>query len=272
MAGKTILITGASSGIGKEVAMFFSDKGWNVAATMRAPEKEHELGRKAHVKLYKLDVTDPQMIKDTVSRIINDFGAIDVLVNNAGYGAVGIFETFTSEMISKQINTNIIGLMNVTKEVIPHMRNRQKGSIINIASIGGKMAFPLYSIYHATKFAVEGFSESLSYELAQFNIRVKIIEPGPIKTDFYSRSQDLAQVEVLPEYAEYFNRTYGNLQKSGKKGSHPKKVARVIYEAALDKSPRLRYPIGGFAPLILFLRKYFSDERFMRLVRKITER
>ena len=187
---KTILITGASSGIGKETAKFFQSKWWNVIATMRNPENETELKQLENVLVTKLDVLDLNSIDSAISQGINQFGGIDVLLNNAGYGAYGPLEAFSRDKILRQFNTNVIGLLDVTKAVLPHFRQMRKGIIINISSIGGKMTFPLGSLYHGTKFAVEGISESLHYEVEQFGGKVKIIEPGMIATDFGGRSFD----------------------------------------------------------------------------------
>lgn len=188
---KTILITGSSSGIGRATALYFATKGWNVAATMRSPQREFELAKLPNVKVYPLDVTRPETIKEAVAAAISDFGGIDVVVNNAGYGGVGIFEAASQEQIERQFGTNVFGVMNVIREILPHFRERKGGTIINVTSVGGIITFPIYSVYHATKWAVEGFAESLQYELKPFNIKVKNIEPGAIKTDFYDRSQDL---------------------------------------------------------------------------------
>jgi NAD(P)-dependent dehydrogenase (short-subunit alcohol dehydrogenase family) len=184
---KTILITGTSSGIGKAAAKLFSEKGWNVAATLRNPETE--MKSRPNVTLYSLDVTDERGCRRTVQNVIADFGAIDVICNNAGYSATGIFEKSTPEQLKRQFETNVFGCMNVIRAVLPHFRSKRTGTIINITGMGGLLAFPLYSVYHGTKWAMEGFSESLAYELRPLGIKVKCVEPGVIKTDFYSRSQ-----------------------------------------------------------------------------------
>lgn len=162
---KTILITGASSGIGKITAKYFQEKGWNVVATMRTPEKEEELIPLDNVLVTRLDVQDSASIKDAVSAGIEKFGKIDVLLNNAGYGAYGPLEATPMEKIRRQFNVNVIGLMETIKAVLPHFRANKDGIIINISSIGGKMTFPLGSLYHGSKFAVEGLSEALSFEM-----------------------------------------------------------------------------------------------------------
>jgi short-subunit dehydrogenase len=154
-----------------------------------------------------LDVNNERQRTKAVESIMHKEGKIDVLVNNAGFAVVGVFESTTEAQWRAQIETNLFGLFAMTKAVLPHMRAARSGCIINIASVGGHLAFPLYSLYHATKWAVEGYSESLQYELAQIGIRVKVVEPGPIATDFYGRSMDRGSPEsqsATPlEYKQY---------------------------------------------------------------------
>lgn len=259
---KTVLITGASTGIGYATAVLFQQNGWNVAATMRSPEKVSGLN-----DTLRLDVTDPDSIEQAITATLQKFSTIDVLINNAGYSLLGAFETCTPEQIEQQFATNVLGLMAVTRAILPHFRERRSGTIINIASIGGKMAFPLYSLYHATKWAVEGFSDSLQYELDPFNIRVKLVEPGPIKTDFYGRSADIAHKPGLTAYDSFVSRVLPNLKKAGETGSPPEKVAEIIYQAATDQSRKLRYPAGGNAGILLLLRKVLPDAVFSTIVR-----
>jgi NAD(P)-dependent dehydrogenase (short-subunit alcohol dehydrogenase family) len=263
MMTKTVLITGAGSGIGRATVVCFQQQGWNVAATLRSPEKAGELQRLDRVSCLHLDVTDRESIQQAIAQAREQFGAIDILVNNAGYSLTGPFEACTPEQIQQQFATNVFGLMEVTRAILPHFRQRRQGTIINIASIGGRMAFPLYSLYHATKWAVEGFSESLQYELRPFNICVKIVEPGPIKTDFYSRSADPA---TMPVYQSFADRVLPQLTRAGETGSPPEVVARGIYRAATDGRDRLRYPVGGNAGLLLLLRKLLPDAAMRRIV------
>ncbi len=199
---KTVFITGASSGIGKETAIYFHNKGWNVVATMRKPEQENQLINLKNVTCLYLDVLDEQSIKEAVFVAINSFGKIDVLINNAGYSALGVFESASNDQIKRQFDTNVFGLMNVTREILPHFRENKSGTVVNIASVAGRMGFPLFSLYNGTKWAVEGFSEALYYELKKLGIKVKIIEPGPIKTDFYGRSMDITKKDNLTDYNE----------------------------------------------------------------------
>ena len=272
MKNNTIFITGASSGIGRSIAEYFQQKGWNVAATMRTPEKYADLAEMTNVNLYKLDVIDQSSIDNAINSAIKDFGSIDVIVNNAGYGLVGAFEASTNDQIKRQFDTNVFGLMNVTRSILPHFRKQKSGIIINVASVGGRITFPLYSLYHGTKWAVEGFSESLHYELRQFGIKVKLIEPGAIKTDFYDRSMDLMKADELEEYDNYVNNTFATMQDVGANAPGPIVVAKKVYKAATDGSSTLRYPVGSGAPFLLFLKRLLPNSWFFGIVRMATER
>jgi NAD(P)-dependent dehydrogenase (short-subunit alcohol dehydrogenase family) len=254
---KTILITGASSGIGRATAQFFAQKGWNVAATMRKPENDQALNGWPNLKKYALDVTQPDSIAQAVAQAHKDFGGIDVVVNNAGYGALGIFEKSDTSAIRRQLETNVIGLMEVCRAILPYFRQQRGGTIINISSVGGRVTFPLYSVYHATKWAVEGFSESLQYEVKPWNIRVKLVEPGAIKTDFYDRSQDLFQQPGFEGYDSYEKSTFAATQKAGADAPGPEVVARKIWQAANHASYRMRYPAGPTAAFIIGLHQWF---------------
>ncbi|GAA4351194.1 oxidoreductase [Hymenobacter saemangeumensis] len=265
---KTILITGASSGIGKAAARLFAQRGWQVAATMRTPAKETELGKLPNVRLYALDVTDPASIEAAVQGVLRDFGGLDALVNNAGYGVDGVFEAMTDETIARQFDTNVLGLMRCTRAVIPHFRQQGRGCIIQIASVGGRVTFPLYSIYHATKWAVEGFSESLQYELEPLGIQVKIVEPGAIKTDFYDRSREFVMRDDLrPAYGEFVSKVEKVSMDAGAKAVGPEVVAETIFRAATDGKAKLRYPIAYPANVLLPLRRITSDGVFRKVVK-----
>lgn len=262
---ETVFITGASSGIGRETAKIFCAKGWNVIATMRKPELEHELNKMQHAMVVPCDVTDTDSIRKAVSEGIKRFGKIDALINNAGYYTIGILESATEDQIRRQIDTNLIGLINTTKEIVPYFRKQKSGVIINISSVAGKTTVPLQTLYHATKWGVEGFSESLQYELKPFNIKVKIVEPGVIKTDFYGRSMTILKDDLHVEYKNYANKVINNLITNGNNGSTPLEVAEKIYKAANSKSNRMRYPVGKSIS-ILTLRTLLPDFIFHRLV------
>ncbi len=266
---KTILITGASSGIGEATAKHFQANGWNVVATMRSPERAGEVAKLDNVHVTRLDVTDPDTITEAVIAGIDRFGRIDVLVNNAGYGAYGALEAFSMDRIRRQFDTNVIGLMEVTKAVLPHMREKRAGTIINISSIGGQITFPLGALYHGTKFAVEGLSEALHYELEPLGIHIRIVEPGMIRTNFGGSSFDFAQDDNLPDYApmaEAMGRVFGKLASNP---SEPETVAEVIWLAANETGDRLRFRAGADAVDLLDRRKAQDDAKFICEIKEL---
>jgi NAD(P)-dependent dehydrogenase (short-subunit alcohol dehydrogenase family) len=264
---RVILITGASSGIGLETAKLFQSKNWKVAATMRSPEKAENLQKIADVETFRLDVTDVESIKAAIAAALEKFGRIDAVVNNAGYGLLGPFEAASPEQVDRQFDTNLFGLFNVCREIIPYFREQKRGSIVNISSLGGRVALPFSSLYSSTKFAVEGFSESLQYELEPFNIRVKLIEPGPIKTDFYSRSQEIARKEGLTVYDHRHEPFLEFMDKGGNDAPDGSAVAQAIYDAITDDSKKLRYPVNTKG--LLGLRRILPEGLFRLLVKKI---
>lgn len=264
---KVILITGASSGIGLETAKLFQSRNWKVAATMRSPEKAEDLQRIADVEAFRLDVTDVESIKSAIAGALGKFGRIDAVVNNAGYGLLGPFEAASPEQVERQFQTNVLGLFNVCREIVPYFREQKRGTIVNISSLGGRVAFPFSSLYNATKFAVEGFSESLQYELEPFNIRIKIIEPGPIKTDFYDRSRDIAKKDGLTIYDHRLEPFLEFMDKGGNDAPDGSAVAQVIYDAVTDDSSKLRYPINTKG--LLGLRRWLPASVFTAISKKI---
>lgn len=265
---QTVFITGSSSGIGRASAELFVDKGWNVVATMRNPEAETELVNGERVLLVRLDVTDPDSIESAVQAGVERFGSIDVLVNNAGYGAYGPLEATPREKMVRQFDTNVIGLLDVTKAVIPHFRGQGSGIIINISSIGGRIAFPLGSLYHGSKWAVEGISEALIFEMEPIGVRIKIIEPGIIDTDFSGRSLDISNDETLVEYQPVIGAFAAASARPGRHSSPPELVAEVIYAAATDGTDQLRYVAGDDAKQILGQRAAVDDETFIAGIRQ----
>jgi NAD(P)-dependent dehydrogenase (short-subunit alcohol dehydrogenase family) len=266
-AGKTVLITGASTGIGRVTAQMFADRGWNVAATMRTPEKSDLATKSDRIRLFKLDVTDQASVDAAVRDVIAQFGAIDVVVNNAGYGLLGPFEAQTDEQIRRQFETNLFGVLNVTRAVLPHMRERKQGRIVNVGSAAGRMTIPLYSMYSATKWALEGFSEGLWLELRQHNIKVKIIEPGMIKTDFFERGREVATKPGLTAYDDFTALVMPNLTAWEEAGAEPVVVARSIWRASTSIWPRLRYQPN--ATFTVWARGWVPGHLYVRLIRRI---
>ncbi|MEM9216407.1 MAG: SDR family oxidoreductase [Cyanobacteria bacterium P01_F01_bin.150] len=260
---KTVLITGASSGIGKATAKYFQERGWQVIATMRTPDKETELTQLQNVIVTRLDVTDYSSIDAAINQGIEAFGQIDVLVNNAGYGAYGPLEVFPMENIQRQFDTNVIGLLAVTKACLPHFRTQKSGTIVNISSVGGKVTFPLGTLYHGTKFAVEGMSEALHFELEPLGIRVKIVEPGAIATDFSGRSFDFQNDESLVEYQGTIQKVMAGFEQMLSQGVPPSVVAEVIWTAVNDGTNTLRYTAGEDARELIANRKALDDATFI---------
>ena len=259
----TILITGSSSGIGKDAAKHFQAKGWNVIATMRNPDAETELSALDNVLVTRLDVQDQASIDAAVAAGLERFSTIDVLLNNAGYGAYGLLEATGIDKIQRQFDVNVTGLLRVTKAVLPHFRANRSGTIVNVSSIGGKMTFPLGTLYHGSKFAVEGLSEALHYELEAIGVRVKIVEPGMIKTDFGGRSFDFSNDESLAEYQPLVGKFMAAMGAIGTAGSEPSVVSEVIFSAATDGTSQLRYTAGADAAEYMKNRKAADDETFI---------
>ena len=267
---KTIVITGASSGIGKATAKYFAEKGWQVAATMRNTDKEIELKTIENIKLYNLDVTNQDSVNKAYDQIMMDFGKVDALLNNAGYALSGPFEASSDEQIRAEFDVNVFGLMNVTKTFLPQFRDNMSGTILNISSMGGKITFPMLSTYHATKFAVEGFSEVLGYELDAFNVKVKLIEPGNIATDFGTRSMVMADTSNLDAYNELAAH-FGKLMTSVDPNefySQPEMVAAVIYEAATDGKDQSRYIAGEDAKGLIGMKATQGDDAYIAFTKK----
>lgn len=265
---RTIVITGASSGIGKATARLFLDKGWNVVATMRNPAAEKDLKEQARLKLVALDVQDPEGPRAAVGEAIRAYGRIDVWVNNAGYGALGPVEAGTREEIERLFDVNVFGLIACVQAVAPHFRERKAGVLINVSSVGGVMTVPAYSVYNATKFAVEGLSEGLWHELGTFGIKVKVIEPGAIRTDFGGRSLDVWDVSRVPDYAPFMDKVKAARARYIQNSSSPELVAEVIHRAATDPSDRMRYPAGADARRFIPLRRLLGPDLSMRLIRR----
>jgi NAD(P)-dependent dehydrogenase (short-subunit alcohol dehydrogenase family) len=262
---KTVLITGASSGFGRATVKLFHQKGWNVIATMRSPEKETELSAISGVLVTKLDVTDKHSIREAVQAGLLQFGRIDVLVNNAGFGTLGALEAAPEEVIRQQFEVNFFGLIEVAKAILPGMRAHKYGTIINVSSVGGKLTFPFCTLYHATKFAVEGLTESLQYELNPLGIRLKLVEPGGYKTNFAGRSMSFFGVGGIDGYQQPFDRFLGKLEQ-WPMSENIGEVAEAIYEAASDGTEKLRYPVGQDAVPLLEARQQMDDMAFKRMM------
>jgi len=259
--GKTALVTGASSGIGCATVKFFLGKGWNVVALSRNLQKmQARLPASPYLLMVATDISDESQVRKSIADAMDAFDRIDVAVNNAGTGITGPFELLTDLQIRRHFDTALFGHLNLVRAVIPIMRLRQNGVIVNVTSEAGRIGFPFNSIYEAAKFGVEGFSESVRYELREHGIRVKIVEPGQIRTDFAANS-DVADNSGAPDLYPIFEKIK-KLMRDGSKGAAPETVAEVIYRAAISESSQLRYPASSV--MLKFLP--FVPDRVLALI------
>ncbi|BAV07072.1 Short-chain dehydrogenase [Filimonas lacunae] len=261
---KSIFITGASSGLGKAAALLFQSKGWHVIATMRQPEKATDLAALENVTVLPLDVTDAQQIKDTVAKVLS-IHTIDVVLNNAGYGLIGPLEALTGEQIYTQISTNLSGVIHVCKAFTPYFREKRSGTFINITSTFGLLSYPTCSIYSATKFGIDGFSEALAYELAQFNVQVKVVAPGGMQTDFAGRSLQASTHNAYEQLVAKVSEGYSEEQIA--QYTKAEEVAQVIYDAATDGKNQLRYIAGKDAIALYNERLTIGAEEQVRKIK-----
>lgn len=262
----TILVTGASSGIGKATAKVFAERGWNVVATMRSTDGQDALTSNGSTFVTRLDVTDPASIDSAVGAGIARFGHIDVLLNNAGYALLGPLEAVSMDQVRRQFETNVLGLIAVTKAVLPHFRVRRAGTIINVSSIVGRLTFPLGALYDGTKFAVEGISEALCYELREIGVRMKIIEPGLVATNF-GRAMEFVNDPALTEYQGIVGAMGRASEALAAQAGPPDTVAETIYRAATDDADTLRYPACDDAARMIAMRESLDDEALIQRIR-----
>ena len=267
---RTVLITGTSSGIGKAAVMAFHRRGWQVVATMRNPARAAAFGWPADVLVERLDLTDAASAESALAAAEARFGAVDALVNNAGYGLTGAIETCTPEQVRASFETNLFGTLNAIRAFLPGMRERNRGVIVNVTSIGGRMTFPFYGYYSAAKYAVEAISEGLWHDLHPSAVRIKIVEPGFTQTAFADTGLVMGEID-LPLYRERIVRLTERLQR-GNTGTPPEVIAECIVRAAEDPSRRLRYHAGLYAGPLLALRRLLPDTWFMDLLRRNTEK
>jgi len=266
------LITGCSSGIGYETALILARNGYRTFATMRNAKKSNSLLRtteeeKLPLEVIELDINDGMSIEKAVSQVKNEEKRIDILINNAGYGLVGFFEDLSLDEIRDQFETNFFGVLNITKKIIPVMRSQKRGTIINISSGAGQVGFPGISAYVSTKFAIEGFSESLTYELSPFGIKVIIIEPGVIKTNFFGNciiSEQSAKTES--PYSRSLEKLQKDINMMQEHATSPAEVAKMILQVLRTDEPKQRYIIGNDVAMILEAKKNLSDIEFKKMM------
>ena len=266
------LITGCSSGIGYETALMLARNGFYTFATMRNTKKSdslEEIIRKESLDLNirELDVNDDTSIENTINCIKREANRIDVLINNAGYGLVGFFEDLTLDEIRNQFETNFFGVLNITKKVIPIMRLQKSGTIINVSSGAGQVGFPGISAYVSTKFAIEGFSESLMYELFPYGIKVVIIEPGVTKSNFF-RNCIVSEhsMKSSSPYSRSLDKFQRNVELMQEHATSPIDVAKVIIQVLGNNEPKQRYIVGNDVAMILEAKKNLSDIEFKKMM------
>lgn len=266
----TVLITGCSSGFGKLTAKTFNEKGWNVIATMRSPEKENELIGLDNVLVTKLDVIDKDSILQAVDQGITRFGPIDVLVNNAGYGGHMMLEQASDEVVRAMYETNVFGVMNVCRAVLPHMRQQKQGTIINVTSMAGMLGAPTISVYASSKFAVEGLSEAMAFEYRPLNIIVKTVMPGAysatrfndstVNEDLERGDQEIAQ--YARELHQYLSGVAEQMDAQGGSKADPQEVADKIYECATSETP-VHNPVGADAEMLAQMKASMPHQEFL---------
>jgi short-subunit dehydrogenase len=266
------LITGCSSGIGYETALMLARNGFHTFATMRNTKKSDSLEEiikkeRLDLNIRQLDVNDDTSIENTINCIKREANRIDVLINNAGYGLVGFFEDLTLDEIRNQFETNFFGVLNITKKIIPIMRLQKSGTIINVSSGAGQVGFPGISAYVSTKFAIEGFSESLMYELFPYGIKVVIIEPGVIKTNFFRNCivSEHSMKKSSP-YSRSLDKFQKNVELMQEHATSPIDVAKVIIQVLGNNEPKQRYIVGNDVAMILEAKKNLSDIEFKKMM------
>jgi NAD(P)-dependent dehydrogenase (short-subunit alcohol dehydrogenase family) len=266
----TVLITGCSSGFGKATAALFLARGWQVVATMRSP-KSGLFEPSDRLLVTALDVTRPQSVSDAIAQGIARFGQIDVLVNNAGIGLFGAHEAMPDDVIRQVFDTNTFGVMTANRAIIPHLRARGSGTIVNVTSSAGIAPMPLVAAYTASKYAIEGFSEALAYELGLFGVRVKIVEPGLApSTSFAANSGDRCDNRIPAAYADYAGRYFNSMREYPTAYTTEADVAEAVFTAATDGRDTLRYPAGADTVMLAALRRSLPEAEFLARVRAMT--
>jgi NAD(P)-dependent dehydrogenase (short-subunit alcohol dehydrogenase family) len=263
---KVILITGCSSGIGRASARLFAPQGWQVVATMRDTADAGDLAGLPNVDVLALDVSAPAAIAAAFATVASRYGRLDAVVNNAGFGAFGPFETASRDLIARQLATNLTGMMDVTRAALPMMRARRSGTIVNIASIGGLVTMPLNAIYHATKYAVVGFTEGLTYELAPFNIRARYVAPGGVATDFAGRSLSTTFDGNDHPYAGTVDKVLAAFRQRSGSYATPEQIAQVVLQAVTDEGAQVAYVAGDDALALQAARAQLGEQGYLHMM------
>jgi len=269
---KVAVVTGSSSGIGFETSLVLARNNFHTYATMRNPEKGTKMrtvqtGENLPIKIIQLDVTIDKSVSHAIQSILSESGRVDVLVNNAGYGLVGAFEELGMDEIKQQYETNFFGVMRVTQAVIPIMKEQKSGIIVNISSGAGRFGYPGGSAYVSTKFALEGLSESIAYELDPFGIKVALVEPGFVRTNFSNVIAKRSQ-EPHSQYSKMMEKMAGRIEEMSRNSSSPELVANIVLEAVTTKNPNLRYLAGKDVEQWIEQKKKLSDKEFFNMIKQ----
>jgi NAD(P)-dependent dehydrogenase (short-subunit alcohol dehydrogenase family) len=276
---KVAVVTGSSSGIGYATSLLLARKGIYTYASARNINKSANLqsivdAERLPLKLIQLDVTDDRSVKDAVEKIVSEKGRIDVLVNNAGYGLFGAFEDLSMDEIKAQFETNFFGVIRVTQHVLPIMRSKDNGGgvIVNVSSVNGHVAFPVISAYVATKFALEGLSESIAYELEPFGIKVILIEPGAIGSSFMKGSvMSNRALDPKSPYSEFVRKVRFKISTDHENATQPEEVAKTIVQAILSEKSEFRYVVGSDAVTLMEARKNMPYSDFQKMIQKMIQ-
>jgi short-subunit dehydrogenase len=271
---KVAIVTGSSSGIGHATSLLLARNRFHTYATIRNIEKSANIRKIANeerlpLQVIHLDVNDEASIRNSIEKVVSEKERIDVLVNNAGYGLVGAFEDLSVEEIKSQFETNFFGIIRLTQQVLPIMRQQKSGTIVNVSSGAGRIGFPGMSAYVSSKFALEGLSESMSYELEPFGIKVVIIEPGVIRTNFKKNSvmskKSLDDSSISP-YSSIIQKMDASITSIIEHATPPEEVAKAILRVVTSNNPELRFPIGNDIIMMLETKKSMSDEDFRKMM------
>jgi short-subunit dehydrogenase len=271
---KVAIITGSSSGIGHATALLLARNRFHTYATMRNIKKSVDIMEIANrerlpLQVIQLDVNDDTSIRNSIEKVISEKQRIDLLVNNAGYGLVGAFEDLSVEEIKSQFETNFFGVIRLTQQVLPIMRKQKSGTIVNVSSGAGRIGFPGMSAYVSSKFALEGLSESMSYELEPFGIKIVIIEPGVIRTNFKKNavmSKKSLDDSFISPYSSIIQKMDASITSIIEHATPPEEVAKAILHVVTSNNPELRFPIGNDIIMMLETKKSMSDEDFRRMM------
>jgi len=269
---KIAIVTGSSSGIGLETSVALAKDGYHTYATMRDVSKSSNLKEIVEkddlsIEITELDVDKESSIDSAIKKIISDKGRIDILVNNAGYGLFGCVEDITIQEVKEQFQTNFFSVVSLVQKVAPIMRKQGSGIIVNVSSVAGRIGFPGSPAYIASKFALEGLSESMRYELSPYGVKTVIIEPGAIRTNFMKNTKRATEKPESP-YKELTDKVISGIKMMAEMGTSPSEVAKTIIKAINDKEPLPRYIVGNDAQMFLEAKKMKTDIEFENYIKK----